>query len=227
MSETPSVNTQRFPEIRAVVFDLDGTLIDSMPLVMRGFAHAIAPFRPELTMDALFLHLGGPPERVLHDLIGDKTKTAEALQRWESFGHEKGNQVQPFDGMRRLLETLRARGLHLAIWTGRDRQTTEAILAAHALADLFAVVICGDDLPTHKPDPEGLRAILAHLGLKADEALYAGDADADVLGGTEAGVRTVLIRHNRVTENSILNRAWRVVETPVQAYALIQSATHE
>ncbi len=214
-SQTPS-------GIRAVVFDLDGTLIDSMPLVLRAFAHALAPFRPDLDIDGIFQRLGGPPERTLFELTGDSVKAAEAMRRLESFGFENGALVQPFEGMIAMLSGLHTRGLKLAIWTGRDRHTTEAIFAAHDLGRFFSAVVCGDDLPTHKPHPAGLREILARLGVQPHEVLYAGDADADVLGGAEAGVRTVLIEHGRAVETAIRGQAWRVVDTPGEAYVIIE-----
>ena len=58
--------------------------------------------------------------------------------------------------------------------------------------------------------------------MQPDEALYAGDADADVLGGAEAEVRTVLITHGRAIDAHVRGRAWEVVDTPVQAYALVE-----
>ncbi|MCS6243272.1 MAG: HAD family hydrolase [Opitutus sp.] len=224
MSTRPNSSPERLTGIRAVIFDLDGTLIDSMPLVMRAFAHALAPFRPDLDMAGIFQRLGGPPERTFLELIGDEAKAGEALRRLESFGFENGSLVQPFDGMRSLLEMLHSSGLRLAIWTGRDRGTTESLLTAHNLAGFFTTVVCGDDLPTHKPHPGGLLEILARLDVQPHQALYSGDADADVLGGAEAGVRTVLIHHGREVETSIATRAWQVVETPPQAYALIAAA---
>ena len=69
--------------------------------------------------------------------------------------------------------------------------------------------------------PEGLVTILSRLGLNPGEALYAGDADADVLGGAEAGVRTILIRHGREVELAVRDKAWRHVDAPAEAYALI------
>jgi phosphoglycolate phosphatase len=214
-----------FPiRLRAVIFDLDGTLIDSMPLVLRAFAHALTPFRPDLDENAIFLRLGGPPARTLLELTGDEEKAAEAMLRLEAFGFQNGQLVDAFAGMRGFLEQLQARGLKLAIWTGRDRYTTEAILKAHDLTGFFAAVVCGDDLDTHKPHPGGLREILVRLGLQAAETLYAGDADADVLGGAEAGVRTVLITHGRDIDPAIRDRAWQVVDNPEQAYLLIGAA---
>jgi phosphoglycolate phosphatase-like HAD superfamily hydrolase len=224
MNPIASFTSAPLAEIRAVIFDLDGTLIDSMPMVLRAFAHALAPFRPDLDGSGIFQRLGGPPRRTFFELIGNEANADEAMRRLEAFGFENGSSVQPFDGMRRLLEALQADGLQLAIWTGRDRMTTEAIVAAHDLAGLFKTVVCGDDLPTHKPHPRGLQEILARLGLQPHQALYAGDADADVHGGADAGVRTVLINHGREVEAALVQRAWQVVDTPAQAYALISAA---
>ena len=224
MSTQSAPAPERLTGIRAVIFDLDGTLIDSMPLVMRAFAHALAPFRPDLDMAGIFQRLGGPPERTFLELIGDEAKAGEAMRRLDSFGFENGSLVQPFDGMRGLLEMLHSSGLRLAIWTGRDRQTTESLLTAHNLAGFFTTVVCGDDLATHKPHPGGLLEILARLDVQPHEALYSGDADADVLGGAGAGVRTVLIHHGREVEPSIVTCAWHIVGTPPEAYALIAAA---
>ena len=209
--------------IRAVIFDLDGTLVDSMPLVLEAFAYALAPYRPDLDTDGIFHRLGGPPERTLRELIGNEDDAAEAMRRLATFGFDDGAKVRPFPGMHAMLAGLYARGFQLAIWTGRDRRTTEAILNAHALNGLFSVSVCGDDLPTHKPNPAGLREILARLDVRPGEALYAGDADADVLGGAEAGVRTVLITHGRKVDPEVTAKAWGQVDTPAEAYALLEA----
>lgn len=212
-------------EPRAVIFDLDGTLVDSMPLVLRAFAHALEPFRPDLSVGDIFQRLGGPPARTLLELTGDEAKAAEALRRLDSFGFDNGALVPPFPGMHNLLHTLQSRGLKLAVWTGRDRFTTEAILKAHDIGHFFGAVVCGDDLATHKPHPEGLVCILQRLGVSPSEAFYAGDADADVLGGAEAGVPTILIRHGREVETPVAARAWHDVQTPADAYRIIVDAT--
>ena len=209
---------------RAVVFDLDGTLIDSMPLVLRAFAHALAPFRPELTEIEIFPLLGGPPMRTLLELIGNKAGAETAVRRLEEFGFSNSHLVRPFVGMREMVTALRAQGVALAIWTGRDRATTEAILRVHALDVFFDAVVCGDDLTTNKPHPSGMLAILHQLAQPPEAVIYIGDADADVLGGEAAGVRTILIRHGRDVDRGIFIKAWQVVEIPSEAYALVQSS---
>src|SRR6185436_4757083 len=136
--------------LRAVVFDLDGTLLNSLPLVLAAISHALEPFGPRPTME-IFAKLGGPPERFLCTLLDDLKNMPVALARMEDYHRDNAHLIQPYDGVSTLLESLRSDGLQVAIWTGRDRLTTEALLREHKLEGYFATVVCGDDLPTHKP----------------------------------------------------------------------------
>jgi HAD superfamily hydrolase (TIGR01509 family) len=203
-----------------VVFDLDGTLVDSLPLVLRAFSHALEPFGPRPTMD-LFAHLGAPPDRIFANLLGGERHVPAALERLYDFNRDHHHLIRPFDGVHPFLHELRGRGRTLAIWTGRDRETTLNLLEVHRLQEFFPVIVCGDDFATHKPDPEGLRDILRQVGRLAAETVFVGDADVDVLGGAACGVDTVLIRHAREVAPAILTKAWRTVGSPYEAYELL------
>jgi len=211
----------RAAKTRAVVFDLDGTLLDSLPLVLQAIAHAIEPFGPVPPTMEIFAHLGGPPERFLPGLLGDARHVPEAMERMDEYHQTHQHLIRPFDGVGAALAELRARGVALAIWTGRDRESSEALLRTYQLAGQFAVVVCGDDLPTHKPDPQGLREILARLDVPAAETIFVGDADVDVLGGVACGVDTLLIHHGRAVDEALRAKAWRTVASPPEAYALV------
>jgi HAD superfamily hydrolase (TIGR01549 family) len=210
----------------AVVFDLDGTLVDSLPLVLRAFAHALEPFGPRPTME-IFARLGGPPQRVFFNLLENAGHVPAALERLEAFNRDNDHLIRPFTGAGVMLARLQASGAHLAVWTGRDRGTTDILLRSHGLTDFFHTVICGDDLPTHKPDPAGLREIMSRLKVEPDETLLVGDADVDVLGGAACGVDTVLIRHAREVEADVSAKAWRTVTSPFEAYELVLSRVEE
>ncbi len=208
--------------ISAVVFDLDGTLVNSMPMVLRAFAHALEPFRPAMTELELFHRLGGPPARTFRELIGDDMHVPAALARMAAYSDANWREIRPFDGAHGLLDELRENGRSLAVWTGRDRETTVRILDEHGLGTGLREVVCGDDLPTHKPHPQGLAEIMGRLGVRPEETLYVGDGDVDVLAGAEVGVRTVLIHHGREIEADIVQKAWRVVADPADAYAVVR-----
>lgn len=205
---------------RAVVFDLDGTLVDSMPLVLRAYAYALAPYRPEMGDAEILALLGGPPERFFTDVLGE-AQAAAALARLEAFGAANWQLIESFAGM---AETIAELGRHAAVglWTGRDRVSTEWLLRTHGIAGLVRAGVCGDDLPSHKPDPAGLREVLRQLGVAPAEAVFAGDADVDILAGTAAGVRTILIEHGRAVPEEIRAQAWRRFDRPAQAYAFLR-----
>ncbi len=205
---------------RAVVFDLDGTLIDSLALVLAAIAHAVEPFGGRPTKD-IFASLGGPPERFLPALISDLRHLPVAIERMDSFHRQNTHLIRPFEGVAILLGKLRAQNVQTAIWTGRDRTSADWLLREHDLEDYFSTVVCGDDLPTHKPDPEGLREIMRRLGVGPKETLFVGDADVDVLGGVACGVDTILIHNDRTIEAHISSQSWQIVASPVEAFAAV------
>lgn len=205
----------------AVVFDLDGTLVDSLPLVLSAIAHAIEPFGPMRPTMEIFARLGGPPERFMPGLLDDPRNVAEALTRMETYHHANHHLISPFEDVAAMLGQLRARNIACAIWTGRDRESTNWLLAHHNLASYFDMVLCGDDLPTHKPDPAGLLAILRHLAIPAGETVFVGDADVDVLGGSACEVDTLLIRHGREIGPDVSAKAWLSVARPQDAYRVV------
>jgi pyrophosphatase PpaX len=208
---------------RAVVFDLDGTLVDSMPLVLSAVAHALAPYG-ERTPSEILASLGGPPARFLERLLADAAHVPVALKRMEAFHRDHAHLIVPFGDVGAALTRL-AQAARLGLWTGRDRESTLWLLAQHRLVAHFGVTLCGDDLATHKPDPEGLRLIMRRLAVAPEETLFVGDADVDVIGGAAAGIRTVLIRAGRSVPSEVLARAWRVVETPADALELAAGCT--
>src|SRR5688572_21912682 len=108
---------------RAVVFDFDGTLIDSLPLVLQAIGHALEPFGPRPEKEIL-ARLGGPPERFLTTLLSDRRNIPTALQRMSSFHDQHAHLIRPFDGAHGLLERLKLRA-PLGIWTGRDRESAD------------------------------------------------------------------------------------------------------
>lgn len=201
-----------------VVFDLDGTLVDSMPLVLRAFRHAVEPWRPDLTVDELLGSLGGPSQACLRQLLGSDDHLEPSLVRLEAFVAEHGADLKPFPSAARILRDLRRRGVAVGVWTGRDRASSELILHREGLYPLVDTVVCGDDFPSHKPNPEGLLAILARWQLAAGAVLLLGDSDLDVLGGSACGVSTLLICHDRTPGEQIASRCHRSFITPEEAY---------
>ena len=209
--------------MRAAIFDLDGTLVDSMPFVVEAFIHAVEPFRARPLEVEVLAQLGGPLEACLRNLLGPLAKESlgPAMERLLRYEHGQEQKLMPFAGARELLALLRSRGVKLGIWTGRDRWSAERVLEVHGLAGFFGAVVCGDDLPTYKPDPAGLLRAIELVGSRAEETVFMGDADADVLGGHAAGVHTIFVHHGRFAPAHVHSRAAEVFAEPGEAYEAI------
>jgi HAD superfamily hydrolase (TIGR01509 family) len=174
---------------RAVLFDLDGTLIDTYRLYLESFRRALEPALGFAPSDAEILARKPVAERrLLRDWLGEE-QAAEAHQR---FG-EHYARLYPaladgvYDGVREMLAALRSAGYPLGIVTGKGRQ---AWLATEGPAGLgvFAVVVTDDDVAAPKPDPQGLWAAAAALGLEPAQVLYVGDSIGDLRAARAAGM---------------------------------------
>jgi HAD superfamily hydrolase (TIGR01509 family) len=211
------------PRKRAAVFDLDGTLVDSMPFVVETFIHAVEPYRERPTTQEVLSQLGGPLDSCLSNLLGPRAihSLDGARKRLLEYEHGQEPKLKPFAGVGALLASLQAKGVRLGIWTGRDRWSAVRILDVHGLAGFFGAVVCGDDLATHKPDPTGLLRTIELLGATAGETVFMGDADADVLGGHAAGVHTIFVHHGRAAPAHVHSRAAEVFSEPGEAYEAI------
>jgi 3-amino-5-hydroxybenzoic acid synthesis related protein len=177
--------------LEAVVFDLDGVLIDSEPLMRFAFETS---FRK--------LGLAGPPpiEAYLEHMgesfprIMDHLGLPHAL--WEPYldaCRRHPELVEVFPQTRALLSTARRLGLRLGILTGKDRERTLATLERFQLAGFFQVVLASDQLRFPKPHPEGMQISLARLGTTARRAAFVGDSVNDILCAQAAGVRSVAV----------------------------------
>ena len=183
------------PDLRAVVFDVDGTLVNSIEGMRIAAARAAAIYGYEVPLDAVrralnfgesLWHLIMPPE-----LHGDRKLPAilhmETMRHWPQVLAES---VEVFAGLDETLRDLRASGLRLAIYTG-SRGESFLPLERAGLMDLFDPVITARDVARPKPHPEGLFRCLELIGCTASQAVYVGDTRHDIEAGRAAGMRSI------------------------------------
>jgi phosphoglycolate phosphatase len=167
----------------AIVFDLDGTLIDSAPDIHAAVAAMLAAEgRPPLPLATVTAFIGnGVPVLVARVIAatglpaGDHARLTEAFHA--AYEADPVRLTQPYPGVRAALDAVRADGLALGICTNKPEGVTRDILARLGLAHVFGAVVGGDSLPVRKPDPAGLLACFGQLG--AAGGLYVGDSEVD------------------------------------------------
>jgi HAD superfamily hydrolase (TIGR01549 family) len=178
--------------MKVILFDWDGTLVDSLGAFHRANSTVMAAFG--LPFDEVVYRRNYVPDwRLMYLKLGvPGDRLDEANELWHAtFGTEAT--VTAFDGVPDALGRLRDRGFGLGIVTAGHRDVVKPQLLETGLDGLITVRVYGDDLPVHKPDPAPLRHALELLGLDAhpDEVAYVGDAPTDMRMARAVGVRAV------------------------------------
>jgi pyrophosphatase PpaX len=178
---------------RGVVFDLDGTLVDSLKTHQHSLrAAAVAAGRPEPSAARIFMAQRATDLDTVRALVGDDGLDP-AWGAYERAFRElvAAGAVRPVAGAATILGRLRAASIAIGVCTGRSRELAAALLVATGLD--ISLTVAREDAVAPKPAPEGLLRTLTTLGLAADETLFVGDGPADAQQGGAAGVRTVLV----------------------------------
>lgn len=175
--------------LRAVLFDLDGTLVDSYPAIAASVNHVRALHGlPPLSVAEVTRHVGhGPVHLLQHTVgVGDVHANADAYRAHHPSVLRTGTTLLP--GAAAALAALYARGLKLGVCSNKPVDFTRALVAYLGLAGWLDLVLGPEDVGRHKPAPDMLLLALERLGVRPEEALYVGDMTVDVQTARAAGV---------------------------------------
>jgi pyrophosphatase PpaX len=178
-----------------VLFDLDGTLIDSIELILRSYRHTLRAHRGYEPPDHVWLSGLGTPLAVQFRRFSDDPVEIEAMvatYRAYNLAHHDAL-VRPYDGVPEAVRALKARGKRLGLVTSKTRSGALRGLEVAALGDVFDVVVGADEVANPKPHPEPVLTALARLGASAAGAVFVGDSRHDIACGRAAGVRTAAV----------------------------------
>ncbi len=180
------------PEIRTVLFDLDGTLIDSIELILASYHHTLAEHGYPPVSDAEWLRGVGTP---LRTQLGQWARTPEQLEllvvtyrNYNLANHDR--MVRPYPGVPEMVRAIRARGLRIGIVTSKNREGTRRGLRLVGLEDTIEVLVCADDVTRAKPDPEPVTRAVELLEAHPANTIFVGDSIHDLHSGRGAGVLT-------------------------------------
>jgi pyrophosphatase PpaX len=221
-------------DVNAVLFDLDGTLVNTIPLIFACYEHTLGVhvpgFRPPRRV--IVGNLGRSLDDILYDYavaagVSDAGQVArEMLHTYRSFQRDNLDRlIEPYAGVREALQGLRERGLTLGLVTSKVEWAARLSYERYGLDEFLSVLVFHDDTARHKPDPEPLLLAASKAGLDPARAAYVGDAVHDMAAGRAAGMRTIAALWGP-SEREDLQQAGAdaLAETPLDLLALLPIA---
>jgi phosphoglycolate phosphatase len=189
------------PAFDLVMFDLDGTLIETAPEICDATNDTLTQFGlPPVTQQQVNDWIGhGTQTLLIQALAASSRTTQDAVRQAANFadisaafvgyyGQRCGTRSHLYPQVREVLAALKAQGVKLAVVTNKEARYTQVVLDAHQLAPTFDRVISGDTFATKKPTPVGIHACLEQFGVAPARALFVGDSSIDVATARNAGV---------------------------------------
>jgi pyrophosphatase PpaX len=185
----------RFP---VVLFDLDGTVIDSGAIILASMRHATRTvLEREFSDDELLASVGGPGlERQMRAFAPERV--SELVRTYREHNVQLHAELLCCPGMDELLLRLDREGRRLGLVTAKRRAMVELAFDHVPLGHIFEVVVAGDETERHKPDPDPILLALERLGACPDETAYVGDAPFDVRAAKAAGVHSIAVTWGRI-----------------------------
>lgn len=189
---------------KLIVFDLDGVLIDSEPLQQAAYIETFARYGVQLSQSDLLPWLG---QRENEILVGLSTKLGLAVklpslieQRKKCYISKIRSSGKPTPGALQAINTVLSRGIKCALASSSGRREVVAVLRTIGAADLFSLIITGDDVRFGKPNPEVYLKVLFQFGVSANESAAIEDSETGVCAARAAGLKVIAVP-NALTAN--------------------------
>lgn len=213
---------------RLVIFDLDGTLLDTLDDLADGVNYALAACGlPPRTREEIRCFVGNGIRKLIERAVPTGTPAEAVEQVYTTFrayySLHAADQTRPYDGIAELLQRLQAHGLQLAVVSNKAQDAVEA-LCRRFFGERFAVVL--GDIPTRKrkPSPDAVAEVLACTGVKADAALYVGDSEVDIETASNASVACLSVDWGFRSRETLQEAgAAQIVSYPAQIAELLRA----
>ena len=213
--------------IKAVLFDLDGTLLDTYELILTSFRHTMDEvLGKSFPEEELMKKVGQPLETQMWDFTDDPAVHKRLLTVYRDYNHAVHDEcVRAFDGVSAMLADVRERGLRVGVVTSKRHALAQRGLEVCGLADFVECLVGPDDFPAHKPDPGPVAYGCELLGYAPSECLYVGDSPFDMQAGNGAGCTTVAVTWGMFSPEVLAaSLPSHTIEKPEELAALLSSA---
>jgi HAD superfamily hydrolase (TIGR01509 family) len=180
--------------LRAIVFDMDGTLVSSLPVIFHCENEISRKYlRYTLALEDVISKFGPPAHAIIRNMtagLSENLQSQAVTDYYECYRTHVARRALVFPGILQLLQRIQSSGRRLALVTGVEKVMMEYTLNPFNLSELFEIRITADDVQKSKPDPEGINLALKRIEVNPRESMYVGDSPADIIAGKRAGVLT-------------------------------------
>lgn len=190
--------------IKAILFDLDGTIVNTNNLILKSFEYLFGDFlKMEVTKEQIYENFGVPLREIFvkHNIENIDEAVKEYI-RYNLTIHDE--YIENYDHAEEGLKALKEKGLKLAIVTSKLRNTAIRGLNCFDLEKYFDVIITPEDTTHHKPHEEPVLVACEKLGVKPSEAIMVGDSHNDILSGKNAGALTCAVKYTDLNYDLVL-----------------------
>jgi pyrophosphatase PpaX len=208
----------RYP---VVLFDLDGTVIDSGAIILASMRHAAETVVGGEYEDADLLKAVGGPGLEAQMMALDPDRAEELVRVYREHNEALHETLECCAGMDEVLATLKDRGHRLGIVTAKRRLTVDLAFARLPIEQLFETVVGGDETTHHKPHPEPLLLALERLGASPQDAAYVGDSPFDMEAAKAAGLYAIGVSWGRIHSADKLTHADVIVDSAEELLELV------
>ena len=193
----------RFP---VVLFDLDGTVVDSGSIILASMRHATREVLGRDFEDAELMGAVGGPGLEAQMAVFAPERVEELVRVYRAHNEPLHDELEACSGMEAVLVRLHDEGRRLGIVTAKRRSTVELAFARVPVAHLFETVVGGDETERHKPDPEPLLLAAERMRARPGETAYVGDSPFDIRAAKAAGMHAVAVTWGRIHARERLER---------------------
>lgn len=178
---------------RAILFDVDGTLVDTSDLIVTSYQHTFSTHNlPALSSEKIRSLIGKSLQECYASMVPEHLNLIpELCLTHKAFQSEHLDLAKLFPNTHATLSQLKAIGVPMAACTARSKQLSSKTLERAGLLEFLDIVIYPEDVSSQKPHPESLIKALAHLKVSPDDAVMVGDSHVDIVAGKNAGTMTI------------------------------------
>ena len=206
---------------KIILFDLDGTLIDTAPDLVLSLNKLLKKHNLPLAPYAIARNESSNGSKGLVSLGFKKNNSSLIKEFIEIYQNNICVKSKLFPSINELLDELKSYNIQWGVVTNKPKKLTEKLLSLINLSVQPSIVVCGDELPKRKPDPMQIEFAINKLNINNNDCIYVGDALRDIQAGKAAGIRTIAVRYGYIRVNEdpynwqadiVINKASSIIE---------------